>query len=133
MDMDETETLGNDKDVDSVTSSIDLICRQTDYTNEEAKAMLDKYNGDCESVLNEYLGIPQKIKENPSSSNRSTNQEIYSQIRLVMDDASKRYRESKGLQELENKRLLDIQDKSGQSSDDVIPEEEKELLTPSEK
>jgi hypothetical protein len=43
-----------------------------------------------------------------------------------MDDASKRYRESKGLQELENKRLLDIQEKSGQSSDQVLPEEEKE-------
>ena len=126
-------SFGIDKAEDTMSSSIDLICRQTNYTNEEAITMLDKYNGDYESVLNEYLGVPQKQVEKQSSSTRSTNQEIYSQIRLVMDDASKRYRDSNGLQELENKRMLELQEKRGQNSDDVISEQEKESHSPSEK
>jgi hypothetical protein len=68
--------------------SIKMICRQTDYTEEEAREKLEKNNYNYQIVLNEYFGIKE-----PPKKEQSTNQQIYGEIRNLMDTGAKRFRE----------------------------------------
>ena len=63
---------------------IQIIIRQTDYTEEEAKNKLIEYNNDEIVVIKKYFGIADKIIQ-PI---KSVNQEIYRQLRhkLHIDD-----------------------------------------------
>lgn len=66
---------------------VNMICRQTDYTEEEARDKLEKNNYNYQIVLNEYFGIKKApIKE------QTTNQQIYSEIRNLMDTGAKKFR-----------------------------------------
>jgi len=68
--------------------SVKMICRQTDYTEEEAREKLEKNNYNYQIVLNEYFGIKE-----PPKKEQSTNQQIYGEIRNLMDTGAKRFRE----------------------------------------
>jgi len=68
--------------------SVNMICRQTDYTEEEAREKLEKNNYNYQIVLNEYFGIKE-----PPKKEQSTNQQIYGEIRNLMDTGAKRFRE----------------------------------------
>ena len=60
-----------------VETHIKTVMQQTNYTEEEARAKLQYFNGDYFSVLKDYMGIaPPK-----QSKIKSINQEIYRQIR----------------------------------------------------
>ena len=86
-------------------NKIGIICRQTSYTKEEAHAQLELHKGDVEKVLCVFVEAP--VQENASDNDKiksSVNQEIFKQIREVMDDASRKYRISKGLEEMEINR-----------------------------
>ena len=64
-----------------------MICRQTDYSEDESKEKLEKYNYNYQLVLNEYFGIEEKpIKD------KTTNQLIYGEIRNLMDTGAKKFR-----------------------------------------
>lgn len=67
--------------------SVNMICRQTDYTEDEARERLEKNNYNYEKVLNEYFGI----KEIPKKE-KTTNQQIYGEIRNLMDTGAKKFR-----------------------------------------
>jgi len=67
--------------------SVNMICRQTDYTEDEAREKLEKNNYNYEIVLNEYFGI----KESPKKE-KTTNQQIYGEIRNLMDTGAKNFR-----------------------------------------
>ncbi len=67
--------------------SINMICRQTDYSKEEAKEKLEKYNYNYQLVLNEYFGIEEK-----PTKDKTTNQMIYGEIRNLMDTGAKQFR-----------------------------------------
>ena len=56
---------------------IQMILRQTDYSEEEANTKLQDHNGDPIQVIKEYLGITEK--KAPMA--KTKNQEIYRQIR----------------------------------------------------
>ena len=74
--------------------NIAIILRQTDLTEDEAKTRLENHSGDYVKVLEEYYGIKKKVK--PTS---TINQQIYKEIRSVMDDAAFRFyneRENQG-------------------------------------
>jgi hypothetical protein len=72
-------------DDDVQQTNIDLIMRQTNYTNEEAKSKLLEYNNNYILVIKNYLGISDKEK---NRKNRfSLNQEIYKQLRKKMDSS----------------------------------------------
>ena len=60
---------------------INVICRQTELSEEEAKQQLEECNYDCNVVLNKYFGIKEKepVKQN-------VNQIIYSEIRNMMEE-----------------------------------------------
>lgn len=66
--------------------NIAIIVRQTDLTEEEAKNRLEQHNGDYIKVLEEFFGIKKK-----QSNTLTVNQQIYKEIRTVMDDAAFRF------------------------------------------
>lgn len=68
--------------------SVNMICRQTDYTQDEAREKLEKNNYNYQLVLNEYFGI----KESPKKE-KTTNQQIYGEIRNLMDTGARNFRQ----------------------------------------
>ena len=69
-----------------------IIMRQTDYTREVATNKLLEHNNDILSVIREYNGPPKK----PARAIKSVNQQIYTEIRSLMDDAAATYNSKKG-------------------------------------
>ena len=67
---------------------IQMICRQTDLTEEESRNKLEQNNYNYMKVLNEYFGIEDKNEKKDIT----TNQEIYGQIRNLMDTGAKKFR-----------------------------------------
>jgi hypothetical protein len=67
--------------------NIQLILRQTNYTEEQAKQKLIEHNNDTMKVIREYLGIAEK-KALPV---KSVNQEIYKQLRYRLDETMRDY------------------------------------------
>jgi hypothetical protein len=80
----------NDENIDiaNLEEKINLIIRQTDLEYNQAKQCLENNGGDCIKVLEFYYGI-KSTKNNKKIS--TINQQIYSEIRSVMDDASYRF------------------------------------------
>lgn len=70
--------------------SVNMICRQTDYSQDEAREKLEKNNYNYQIVLNEYFGI----KELPKKE-KTTNQQIYGEIRNLMDEGARKFRKEK--------------------------------------
>ena len=69
---------------------INMIMRQTDYDTTTAQAKLAEHKNDVLKVIREYLNAGKAIKPEPV--NRiSVNQQIYKEIRGMMDDAAKTY------------------------------------------
>jgi hypothetical protein len=77
---------------------INMIMRQTDYTKEISEQKLKEHNNDIMSVMREYMG-PSKISSKPASSKFSVNQQIFKEIRGMMDDASRTYQNKKEKEE----------------------------------
>ena len=78
--------------------SVNMICRQTEFSEDEAKKQLEEVNYDYMKVLNKYFGVIEKQKEDKGS----TNQQIYGEIRNLMDTGAKNFR-------LERERNEEIQ------------------------
>jgi hypothetical protein len=72
---------------DQIEEKIQMILRQTDYSEEDAKNKLKEHNYNPISVIKSYLGITEK-KEPPV---RNVNQEIYKQIRYRLDSSMREY------------------------------------------
>lgn len=66
---------------------INVICRQTELNEEQAKQQLEECNYDCNIVLNNYFGIKEKKPEK-----QNVNQIIYSEIRNMMDTGARNFR-----------------------------------------
>jgi hypothetical protein len=99
------ENIENIKMSEEWKSKIGIICRQTSYTEDEALSYLEEHKGDVEKVLCSYVDAPsQDSSKDKNIISSSVNQEIFKQIRTVMDDASRNYRKAKGLEEMELKR-----------------------------
>lgn len=70
------------------TELIQVICRQTELTTDEARELLEKEQYNYMKVLNDYFGV----KESKKEISTSVNQQIYGEIRNLMDTGSKSYR-----------------------------------------
>jgi hypothetical protein len=80
-------------DISKDDELVQMVLRQTNYTESEAMDKLKEFNNDAILVIKKYFGIaekkaPEKVK--------SVNQEIYKQFRLKLDGSMKEYRDSKG-------------------------------------
>jgi len=64
---------------------VQMIIRQTDYTDTEANEKLEECEYDHIKVIKKYLGIPEK--KEPKI--KSVNQEIYRQLRTKLNASTK--------------------------------------------
>ena len=76
-------------DNDKLAEKVQIILRQTDYTEEVALEKLKEHNFDEIATIRSYFGIPEK-KVPPI---KSLNQEIYRQLRGKLDASMHDYRE----------------------------------------
>ena len=72
-----------------IDENIQVIMRQTDYTEDIAKEKLKEFNYDHIAVIKSYLGVTEK-KVEPV---KSLNQEIYKQLRHRLDKNMRNYNE----------------------------------------
>jgi hypothetical protein len=63
--------------------------RQTDYDRTTAQQKLTEHNNDVMQVLREYMAPAKPIKV--CTTKLSVNQQIYKEIRGMMDDAAKKF------------------------------------------
>lgn len=74
---------------------VELIMRQTNYDKDVAEQKLKDHNNDYMQVIREYM-TPSNKK--PVCTTRlSVNQQIYKEIRSMMDDAAKKYEAEKNI------------------------------------
>ena len=78
-----------------------LVMRQTDYDETTADLMLEKHNYDVMAVVRGFLN-PEPVEEKNSKNDLvvSANQQIYGEIRNMMDNASMNYRRQKEAEEM---------------------------------
>jgi len=76
-------------ETDQIANKIQIILRQTDYTEDKAKEKLQQFDYNEIAVIKDYLGITEK-KAPPI---KSVNQAIYKQLRSHLDGAMKDYRD----------------------------------------
>jgi len=74
--------------LESLSTNIDIILRQTNYSEEEARDKLFEYNNDYIAVIKAYLGVK---KDASKPEIKSVNQEIYKQMRFKLDSAMRDY------------------------------------------
>ena len=72
---------------------INCILRQTSLNENDAEKLLQENNDDVFKAIKQHYGIIEK-KES-TQEKVSVNQQIYKEIRFLMDDASKKYRNKK--------------------------------------
>ena len=68
-----------------ISNMCGIVSRQTNYTIDEIKDKLIEYDYVYMDVIKEYMGVK---KEKPKPI-KSLNQEIYRQIRIKLDDATR--------------------------------------------
>lgn len=78
-----------------------LIMRQTDYDETTADLMLEKHNYNVMAVVRGFLN-PEPVEKKNTESDvvHSANQQIYGEIRNMMDNASMNYRRQKEAEEM---------------------------------
>ena len=84
----------------NIKNLVDVVLRQTDYTEEKAIEKLKEHNNDIIAIVREYMcGTAIKKPHTIDTTNKSMNQQIYGEIRNLMDDAAKTYKAKKDLEE----------------------------------
>ena len=68
---------------------IELIVRQTDYTEEMARIKLEYWKNNYLHVIKEYMNPNFQDKEKAPEPSSTKNQMIYGEIRTFMDDVNK--------------------------------------------
>ena len=66
-------------------AKVQIVIRQTNYTEEEARQKLTLHNYDEIKCIKEYLGIGDDSNTKNSSSIPSVNQQIYKEIRKKLE------------------------------------------------
>lgn len=90
---------------------LEVVLRQTNLEETEAKKMLEENDYDPITVIKKYFGI----KPKQDKKKVSINQGIYKGIREMMDDASKKYRLSKELEKYKEEVLNTLKNKKLES------------------
>jgi hypothetical protein len=77
-------------DTEVIDSKIQIVMRQTDYTQEIAREKLVQFNFNEMNVIKDYFGISEKKAPEQI---KSVNQAIYKQLRGHLDGVMRNYRE----------------------------------------
>jgi hypothetical protein len=85
-----------EKMVEGLPEPLEIIMRQTNYDKDTAQKKLTEHNNDSMQVIREYM---KPTNQKPVCTTKlSVNQQIYKEIRGMMDDAAKRYELEKAKQ-----------------------------------
>jgi len=104
---------------------IDMIIRQTDYNQETAEQKLLEFNNDVMAVIRDYMKPVESISTPPINiKKKSKNQQIFKEIRDMMDNASRIYEDKKSQLKAEEEQVNITQQTSHILN--VIQEEEAE-------
>ena len=76
-------------ETDQIEDKVQVILRQTDYNEEQAREKLKEHGFDEIATIKAYLGIT--AKKAPQI--KSVNQEIYKQLRSKLDSNMRNYQE----------------------------------------
>lgn len=74
-------------ETDKIEEQIQIILRQTNYSEEDAREKLKQHNYDHLKVIKSFLGVTEKKALPP----KSVNQEIYRQLRYKLDSNMRDY------------------------------------------
>jgi hypothetical protein len=74
-------------ETDDITNKVQIILRQTDYSEEIAREKLKEANYDHILVIKYFFGITEK----KAPQIKSVNQEIYKQLRYKLDSSMREY------------------------------------------
>jgi len=91
----EASVHGNEREEEIRKQMIMMVMRQTDYDYDEAEKKLIDNGYNYDMVIKEYMGIKPKKEQVLNTKN----QEVYRQIRNMMDEGDKQYRYKKEMQE----------------------------------
>jgi len=94
----------NDIPVHHKINMRNVVMRQTDYSESVADEKLELYKYDVMAVVREFMNPNKVVNEDNDTIVESVNQQIYGEIRGMMDTASWRYRKNK--EEEEKKQLM---------------------------
>ena len=86
--------------MDQHSEFIQMIMRQTNYSESEAEEKLVKFNNNPLVVIKDFMGIVEK----PKAVAASLNQEIYKQLRSKLDDSIREFNKKQ-----DEKLINDIQ------------------------
>lgn len=86
-------------ETEDIENKVQIILRQTDYSEEVAREKLKETNFDHILVIKSFMGITEK-KAPPI---KSVNQEIYKQLRYKLDSSMREYNIRKENSENNNK------------------------------
>ena len=75
-------------ETDEINNKIQVILRQTNYSEEETREKLKEQNYDHLKVIKSYLGLTEK---KAPAEKKSLNQEIYRQLRHKLDSNMRDY------------------------------------------
>jgi hypothetical protein len=76
-------------ETDKIEDKVQIILRQTDYNEEQAREKLKEHGFDEIATIKAYLGITEK----KAPEIKSVNQEIYKQLRSKLDSNMRSYQE----------------------------------------
>lgn len=72
--------------IQDIEEILQLVCRQTNYSQEEAEKKLKQNNYDAMTVIREYLGVKPKSNNTEKVIEKSQiNQEMYKQFRSKLE------------------------------------------------
>ena len=74
-------------ETEDITNKVQIILRQTDYSEEVAREKLKESNFDHILVIKSFLGITEK----KAPQIKSKNQEIYKQLRYKLDSSMREF------------------------------------------
>jgi DNA-binding cell septation regulator SpoVG len=87
--------LNENTTIDETEEYLGIIIRQTTLTKEEALDRLTFYNNDYIKVIEEFMGMNMNMNErnlkHKENKTLTINQQIYKEIRSIMDDAAMNY------------------------------------------
>ena len=87
--MSQSSTTNGVEGAEPLAEPLDMIMRQTNYDKDIAQKKLTEHNNDYMQVIREYM-TPTK-KKTVCTTKLSVNQQVYKEIRGMMDDAAKKY------------------------------------------
>jgi len=86
-------------ETDQIDGKIQVILRQTDYSEDKAREKLQQFDFNEIAVIKDYFGITEKKEPKKIV---SINQAIYKELRSHLDETMRNYCERKAKSELKN-------------------------------